>query len=208
MRSIKALLFASVVALLSPLAAVAVPICPALTGADSSYYTQAAIVGDNCNTVITVNPDGSLSVASPNTHPYDGSEDQYVGILNLSDTPLSSLSLSSGTDIFGFDGDGIDAYGIAGNTTDTSKYGAGAYGGPNAFFTAIGPGGTSGVVNFIIPIDPNGGTGYFSLEEAPTTGGGIVPVIGGAIPEPRTFVLLITGVLGMAGNLRRRFARN
>ena len=56
--------------------------------------------------------------------------------------------------------DGIDAYGIAGNTSDNT-----GYGGPNAYFSNIDPTQSVGNVNFITPIPP-GGTGYFSLAAA------------------------------------------
>ena len=185
-------------ALLVPAAALAAPVCAPLTGADSTYYAA----GGGCNTLITYNADGTVSVTTPNANPYDGSEDNYVGVVNNSGSAISSIFLSGGAvDIFGFDGDGIDDYGIAGNATDTATYGSGAYGGTNAFFTGIGTGSTSGTVNFITPI-ANGSTGAFSLEEAPSLSSPIV--VGGSAPEPGTIVLLGTGALGVVGSLRRR----
>ena len=95
-----------------PLSAFASPVCPALTGASGSYQTAPTSIGDNCNTVITANPDGSLSFAFPNMNLYDGSEDNYVGFINNRGVAITSLNLSGTTDLFGFDGDGIDAYGL------------------------------------------------------------------------------------------------
>lgn len=165
-----------------------------------------------CNAIITVNSNGTFSVSgvAANGTNYDGSDDALFGIVNNSPNPISSITLNgNGIDIFGFEGDGIDSptYGgtftETGNATDTT-----GYGGPNAYFTGISADTTMGTVNFLTPIAPNGGTGYFSLEESfdastpPTVGGG-----GAATPEPGSLVLLGTGVLGFAGVIRRRLGR-
>jgi hypothetical protein len=188
----------------TPAAAFAAPVCPALTGADSSYYAQAAIAGDNCNTLITIDSSNVVHVATPNVNPYDGVEDNYVGVVNNGTLDLTSLFLDgNGTDIFGFDGDGIaSGFGASGNAQDPS-----GYGGPNAYFTGINGALTQGTVNFITAIAHGGGTGYFSLEEAPNASNPIGGTVGGQVPEPSTLAMMGTGLLGAMATLRRRFSR-
>jgi predicted outer membrane repeat protein len=139
-------------------------VCPAV-GFDS-----------DCGTIITVTPNGATATQT-GQGPYDGIEDTLVGVVNHSGHPISSLNLSSSLRIFGFDADGIESYGVPRNSKDSSgiidfgpPFGSfdshGAYGGPNAYFTNYDPNiATSGTVNFINPI-PDGGTDFFSLEEA------------------------------------------
>jgi hypothetical protein len=125
----------------------------------SVVLAQCPPVGDataGCDLVITVTDSGTTIAAGPSAGiaggTYDGSDDTLIGILNNSSTALSSINLSSTTDIFGFDGDGIDTFGVTGNTSDSS-----GYGGPDSFFTGINGAATSGTVDFVTALAANGG---------------------------------------------------
>ena len=63
----------------------------------------------DCNLLITINSDGSITPSIPDTHAYDGTEDQYVGVLNNDpNLVVNSINLS-GIGIFQFDADGAFA---------------------------------------------------------------------------------------------------
>ena len=154
----------------------------------------------DCTIDITVVPNSNaLTIAQVPANStvgitYESIEDVLVGISNTSTKAISSISLT-GSNIFGFDGDGIDAYaGIAHNAKDTS-----GYGGPLSYFSNI-VGNSTGLVNFIGGLAP-GATTYFSLE-APVSGG-ITGSVGG-VPEPASMTLLASGLIGLGIAARRR----
>jgi PEP-CTERM motif len=161
-------------------------------------------IGDatlGCDLVITVTNSGFTVANGPSSGlgggTYDGSDDTLIGIINNSSSPLSSINLASSTDIYGFDGDGIDTFGAPSNTSDTS-----GYGGPDTFYTNINSTDTSGTVDFVTALAANGGSTYFSFEEA------LVPSqIVSPVPEPGTLLMMGTGIAGFAGMLRRKFAK-
>jgi hypothetical protein len=98
--------------------------------------------------------------------PYDGSDDSYVGVRNLtgSGVNISSLNLSGPSGFTGFDGDGISHFGAP-----TS--GPTGYEGPGTSYSSFTAGGTSITINFsdnsANPLTP-GNQAYFSLELPPS----------------------------------------
>ncbi len=145
--------------------------------AASSVAAQCPNVGQatGCDSIITVTDTG-VSVTLTGQGPYDGDDDTIVGVKNNSKLPITTLGLKSDLDIFAFDGDGLTSYGINGNSHDDT-----GYGGPNAFFSDISSDSTSGIVHFIVPIPPNGGTGFFALENALTAAKSCSSIINNSI---------------------------
>lgn len=133
-------------------------VCPAV-GADS-----------DCGVIITVT-DSSTTVSFTGQGPYDGIEDSLVGVINKGSRPIKSIGLRSAVPIFGFDNDGI--CGTDPSTGQPFKpapagcpFGPTTYEGPGVVFSNVDSTLKNGVVNFSTPLAPNGGTGYFSLEES------------------------------------------
>ena len=155
--------------------------CPAL-----------GVIGAGCNIVITANSNGTFGVVTANANPYDGVEDSLVGVQNNSGSVLSSISLT-GSNIFGFDGDGQNFYtGIS--------YDASGYAGPGTSFNIANA--NSGIVNFLNGGLANGGFAWFTLEESPAVTGGIVVTRG--VPEPATWALMLLGFAIVGARMRRR----
>lgn len=178
-------------------------------------FPQCPAIGSNtgCQFLLTINPNLTVSIAqdpnAPNNGPYDGSEDTLVGVFNNSTSTITTLPLSSSTDIFGFDGDGPCDSSI-GPPTGT---GCGAvpndYAGPGITFSGINAAQTAGVVNFTGGLAP-GTSRWFGLEDTlqisqivpGTPGGGGAPAAG--VPEPASLLLIGTGFSALALIARRR----
>lgn len=168
---------------------------------------------NGCDAQITLNSGGTATVTLTGQPAYDGSEDQLVGVTNNSGNTIANITLS-GSDIFGFDGDGAGEPGTgclisSGNPFPCfsgGPFGPSGYEGPNTSFSVTDS--NSGSVNFIGGL-PNGGTAWFSLEEAPSTSGFTVTgtTTGTGTPEPASILLFGTGLLGFAFLMRRRGLR-
>lgn len=150
-------------------------------------FGQCPAVGYDTGCGILVNvTDGQVQIlADSGQGPYDGSDDTLIGVVNSSTATIHALSLSSGTDIFGFDQDGI----CSGFTPAPAgcPFGPTGYEGPGTSFSGINADGTGGTVDFAGGLAP-GATAYFSLEEAldPTTtfGSGPSTAEQGGAPNP------------------------
>jgi RHS repeat-associated protein len=149
-------------------------------------YAECPAIGDDtsCGILVNVTDGGSQVLADGTQGTFDGSDDTLIGLLNSSSQPVGNLTLSSSTDIFGFDGDGICSgdYGPW-NGSAGCPYGPTGYEGPGTSFTDVTPNQTGGVVVFS-PAIPPGGSAYFSLEEpldqsGVTAGGPTSPEQGG-----------------------------
>src|SRR2546423_14654159 len=66
-----------------------------------------------CNVIITAGPGGSFVTTVPNANPYDGSDDNLVGIINNSGHTISSLSFigsGNGGGLVDVDSDRLQQY--------------------------------------------------------------------------------------------------
>jgi hypothetical protein len=192
--------------------------------ADPCPQTLSLSGAAGCNSIITINANGSVTLGAggKGATPYDGSDDQLVGVINNNAAPLTSLTLS-GSNIFGFENDGIcnASYGVTGCPGDDGTSATNhdlTYAGLVGVSTTDGSGGSGGMQHFSL-VDVNNGTvffdgglakgaaAFFSLENAPSTNGFTVGGVNGAVPEPSSIVLFgsILG-LSMAG-FRKRFSK-
>jgi hypothetical protein len=171
-------------------------------------FSQCPPVGNDkgCEYLITVTAAShgiatSYTIASdPNEGPFDGpgdANDTLFGIVNNSGSYLTSIVLSSSSDIFNFDGDGACSgdYGVipgCPNPPLSTSVNSG-YDPIGVFYSNVNPAKTSGTVNFA-PALQNGQSTWFSLEAQLNA------------PEPASLFLLGLGFSGAAVFMRRRAA--
>jgi hypothetical protein len=135
------------------------------SGTPSPPFRECPAIGadQSCGVLIYVTDSGATVLTDPSTGPYDGGDDTLVGVVNASGKAISSLSLSSDTDIFGFDGDGICTY-SGWPAQPGCPYGPTGYEGPGTQLD--GNGSDAGKVVFTNTLSP-GGVAYFGLEDSP-----------------------------------------
>ena len=171
-------------------------------------FSECPAVGANtgCAVLITLNPGGSATVTVDGSQgPYDQSEDTLIGVLNNSGSSIGSLPIS-GSDIFGFDGDGMcsSSYGAAGNCSKGLNQGD-PYDYAGDFVTYSITNADAGSVNFVGGLG-SGQSTYFSLEEPPTVNLTVGPPTPNA-PEPATLGLMTGSGFLLLGFSRLRKKR-
>lgn len=157
-------------------------------------------VATDCNLLITFASNGSISTSAGPQSNYDGADDSLIGVLNNSGHDLASFNIS-GSNIFGFEADGINGFVSGGSPQVTGNPDTTGYGGPLAYFTNIAPGYGSGTVNFFGNL-LNGASTYFSLEESISLAA--PPVVTNSVPEPPVLAMFGLGLIGMGWLTRRR----
>src|SRR6202162_777180 len=138
----------------------------ALAQTPSPPFTECPATGGvtSCQVLIVINPGGTISVyADPNAGVFLDDDDTLTGILNNSNKTITSLPLTSTTDIFAFDQDGLCSS-SNNNPPAGCPFGSTGYEGPTTSFSNISTDGTSGTINFSPGLAPGQST-YFSLED-------------------------------------------
>ena len=116
-----------------------VPTPPANASGNTPPFTQCPKVGasDSCEILLVVSADRSVSVlGDPSVGPYDGGDDTLVGIQNDSSSEVDAITVTGpGSDLSGFDGDGICTYTFSGDSYCSSlPSGSTGYEGPDTSF--------------------------------------------------------------------------
>jgi hypothetical protein len=139
----------------------------------AASFTECPAIGASpgCEILLTVNANGTVSVQGDSSvGTFDGSDDTLIGIINNSATAVKAVTVSGpGSDLSGFDGDGICSgdYG-SWNGSAGCPYGPTGYEGPGTSFVTDPSLPDSAEVDFTGGLAP-GGKAYFSLEGALTS---------------------------------------
>jgi RHS repeat-associated protein len=130
-------------------------------------FTECPPVGldSSCGVLVVVTDSGGSVLSDPSQPPFDGIEDTLTGVLNNSSGTITTLALSSNTDLFGFDGDGLCT---ASGAPAGCPFGPTGYEGPGTSFSDVNPDSSGGIVHFSPGLAP-GQSAYFSLEESLTS---------------------------------------
>ena len=155
---------------------------------------------------ITVQPNNTATIAIHGAgtplDPGNGDDDFLISVFNNGTSKLLGLTLT-GSDIFGFDGDGIGNI-LAGLATPGTPFGPTGYEGPDNSFSVVDNNNGSVLFAGLLP----GQSTYFSLEGIPEISAWQLANIASA-PLPSTLPLLAAALAGFAGLTmwrRRRLA--
>jgi hypothetical protein len=133
-----------------------------------------------------------------NPNPYDGVEDMLVGFQNQSGSTRSSLALS-GSNLFGFDGDGLQTYNSS-LGSDPTGYGGMTSTGQDVTFLVSNA--NLGSVIFGSSGLASGASAYFSLEGGPTVN------LGASTPLPTSALSFASAVVGFGFLARKHLFRS
>ena len=165
----------------------------------SAMATCPTIGGVNdCNKIITINSNGSVTITTPDSSGYGSGANELVGVVNDAGTQLNQFDIS-GTGLFQFDGNGVQTIlAGSGGLPDTTGYGGKTSNGSNTYF--INYTADSGTIVLGGGVDP-GGTAYFSLAGSPSVSFTVGNIV---LSEPAGIAILGTGVFGLLVTNRRR----
>jgi hypothetical protein len=161
--------------------------------------------------IISITDGGTSIIAGPSfinastPNPYDGVEDTYIGVENTSSHSVGFVDLT-GSNIFGFDGDGICFYNPTNCSTVNPNNQNGGYAGGNTsgfvdtYFSIVNN--STGSVHFQGGLAP-GQSAFFTLEEPLSQANVQITNVGG-VPEPATWAMMLLGFFGVGGMVRSR----